>query len=356
MRYYSISLTSPSGQLYQPPSVPVKFSPPASYTSFTNGKTIPNAWNIELDIPITTYALIAGTAWVKIWGISLQEISQAKNLNGYQAVISGGMKPGLPLATAASSQSGILTKGTVFQSFGNWIGTDQSLDLMFLPSTGKTWVNGGITDPTINLTLNWKPGTPLGPALQSALTVAFPNDPSEGLVAPQIVGIDKINQNIIDKADNTHFCKPLTELAQFVRSRSQVIIGGNYPGVDITFVGTTINVFDSTNITKTTMLNFQDMIGQPTWIAPNTIQTKLVMRSDITIGSMIKFPQGIPVTTQGSAYPAQFDQKSAFQGSFYVISPIRHLGNFRQPDAASWVTVINATALNISGTPAATGY
>ena len=43
----------------------------------------------------------------------------------------------------------------------------------------------------------------------------------------------------------------------------------------------------STPQTKTVDIKFTDLIGQPTWVANNIIQTTVVMRGDVKIGDQI---------------------------------------------------------------------
>ena len=91
----------------------------------------PYALNVEMDLTVVdSDSIIAGT--VVIWGIALEDISQANNLFNKSITVSGGMQPGLPLATAQSSQAGILAKGHIFQSFGNWVGTEMWLTLVIM--------------------------------------------------------------------------------------------------------------------------------------------------------------------------------------------------------------------------------
>jgi len=52
------------------------------------------------------------------------------------------------------------------------------------------------------------------------------------------------------------------------------------------------------------------------------------------------------ITNTQQAQSALVNQAAAQQGTFLVTS-IHHFGNFRQPDAYSWVTEFNAAALNV---------
>jgi len=110
-------------------------------------------------------------------------------------------------------------------------------------------------------------------------------------------------------------------------------------------------------------LAFQDLIGQPTWIGPNTISFKCVLRYDIQVGDMVTMPpdpgtggtsiiSALALTQQGVAVPGQPTRNSSvFKGSF-MVNEVHHFGNLRQPDADSWATAF--TAVNTGPTQAGT--
>jgi len=293
-----------------------------TYTSYAGGKNIPGALNIEMDIPVFAFATPSGAAIVKIWGVSLQEISQASDLNNKPIEVYGGFQKGLPLANP--SQAGLLVKGDVFQAFGNWIGTEQSLDLIIYPGTGST------EDPK-NIVLNWKKDTKLSDAVRSTLTTAFPD-----------FDVDvKIDEKLVLPADEVGFYGTLTQFAQYVKDVSRSIVNADaYPGVDIALSDKTLTVYDGSVESNPIEIVFRDMIGQPTWIDPLSVQTKFAMRSDLKVGDFIKFPPALVTTGPGTTSPF-INAKATFQGVFQI-SQVRHVGNFRQADAASWVTVVDA--------------
>lgn len=334
MRYYSIQITDPtSGALITRPS-----SPPgsgATYSSLVNGFTLPGALNVELDIPVVPYATPAGTAIVRIWGVSLAEISQASDFGatpsgtpGKNISVFAGMQKGLPLANPA--QAGLIVQGQIFQSFGNWIGKDMTLDLILYPNTG------GPDDPK-NITVDWKAGTQLSQAIDNTLATAFPN----------LKRSIKISPNLVLAHDEPGFYRSLVEFAQYVKEVStDVKVSTNYPGVDITINQDTILVYDGTSPTSPKQIAFQDLIGQPTWIESPNIQFKTVMRADLAIGDFVQLPPAI-VTTTSAAASSLLNLKAAFQGVFMIVG-IHHFGNFRQPDADSWVTVFTAVPKQVS--------
>src|SRR5579859_766749 len=184
MRYYSIQITDPvTGKLLtQPSSVP---NSGATYSSLVNGFTLPGALNVELDVPVYAYAVPAGQAYARIWGISLAEISQAADLGvtssgspGFGIAIYAGMQRGLPLANPA--QAGLIVEGRILQAFGNWINTEMTLDLILYPATGAP-------DDPKNIVIDWKAGTPLAQAVANTLSVAFPTLKQNIQISPNLV-------------------------------------------------------------------------------------------------------------------------------------------------------------------------
>lgn len=313
MRYYNIVLTNAqSGATVR------------QYTSFQNGKTLPGALNVELDIYAINYAASDITSYVRIWGIPLADIAQAASFSGLNIVVSGGMQKGLPLANPA--QAGVLAQGQVLRSYGNWIGTDMTLDLQISPSVG-------MPSAPINHTLTWRKGQTLASALTSTLNTAYPGYTVQMAISPSLVlGYDEVG-----------YYGSLDELSAWVMQKSQDVIGGKYPGVNIAIVQKTIRVSDQTTQSAPRQISFTDLIGQPTWIDVNTIQVKTVMRADLSVQDYVKLPPSLVTTAaQGASnlLGTSTRSSSVFQGAFQVLL-VRHVGNFRQPDAASWASVYN---------------
>jgi hypothetical protein len=358
MRYYRIVITDPAnGQVITPPGFSADLLGGATYTSFVNGQTLTAAWNVELDIPVIDSATPQGFGLVRVWGISLAEIAQANDLganfkaNKFKNIqIFGGMQKGLPLAKPA--QSGLLMSGCILQCFGNWIGTDMTLDFVVMPGpagssassqSGAVGAGPGFLGKgqNRNLVLQWQGGQALAPALTQCLQTGFPG---------YTVNV-KISDKIVSRAGDTPSGQypTLEQLGQVVRGMSRSIVDPNgttgYRGVSIVLTGTTINVSDGTTQSGApTALAFEDLIGQPTWIESPNIQIKAVMRADLSVGSQITLPPAI-VTNTSQANSNIFNQRANFQGTFNVIS-LRHVGNFRQPTADSWVSIIEATPNN----------
>ena len=299
-----------------------------TYTSLVGGQSDPGALNVEFDIPVSTMSAPLGSAFVRIWGVALQTLAQSNNLNNQSVMVYGGMSSGLPLANPA--QQGLLVQGTAFPAFGNWEGTDMTLDIYVVAPFGSPTVPAAK-----NVIHNWQQGQPLSTAIRNTLATAFPDFTLNINISPSLV------QSFTD----TGFYQTLEQYGSYVRDISKSILGSkNYPGVLISSNGKTINVSDGTqSASGPKQIQFQDLVGQPTWIGPNTINIKTVMRGDLKILDQVKLPPSLATTTAASA--PQFRTNSAFQGTFQI-NTIRHLGNFRQPDARSWVTVMDLAVLN----------
>jgi hypothetical protein len=318
---------APSNSATTGSGAPVGFDSPtasvagvSTFTSLVNGLTIPGALNIELDIPVIEFATPRGAAHLKVWGVGLKQIGQSSDLNGKDISITAGMAKGLPLANPA--QAGLVMEGTIFQAYGNWEGTNQSLEFVLYPKTGSP-------DDPMNLVINWKAGMPLATAIANTLQTAFPT-------YKQVIGI---NPNLVLPNDEPGYHQTLTQFAQYIKSISQNIIGGNYGGVSISVRNGVFYVFDGTTPTTPKEIAFTDLIGQPTWTSVATIQFACVMRADLQVDDYITLPQA-QITTSAQSY-SQYRNSLIFQGKFRVQS-IRHVGNFRQADALSWLTIVEA--------------
>ncbi len=310
MRYYTIQINNDDGSSF------------ATYTSFVGGQTDPGALQVELDIPVTTLANPQGAASIKIWGVSLQVVGQATNFNGKQLQLFAGMQKGLPLANP--QQSGLILQGTIYQAFGNWIGVNQWVELIVV-------TNGAELGQQLNISFTWPKGAQLGPAIQNTLQTALPGYTIDVNVSSKLVAAE----------DDHGFYRSPLQFAQYVKDVSIPILGGSYSGVEMLIQEKAVKVFDGTSPTSPQQIAFTDLIGQPTWIYPSTIQVTTVMRADLQPTAYIKLPQ-----TQIAIAPSDplvgLKDSSVFQGAF-LITQMRHVGNFRQPDATSWVTTMNCS-------------
>ncbi|HZT01878.1 MAG TPA: hypothetical protein VFA39_06415 [Steroidobacteraceae bacterium] len=309
-------------------------------------QTDPGALHIEFDIPVTQLAQPQGGFLIKIYGVGLGMISQAANLSGMRFQLKAGMAPGLPLANPA--QAGVIAEGNVFQAYGNWEGVNQTLNLIVNP--GPPGTTDSIFDRKVSFF--WPAGTSLYDAINAALQAALPEFKTEVFIDPRIV---------LPNDEAGYYATP-SQWASYLLGVTQPlgaqILGFDYPGVKITATGDTIYVFDGTDTNNglsavTVPINFEDLIGQPTWLLGTQISFKTVLRADIGVGNHIRFPQGIVApyailspaagaanTTPSVPLPAK--SKSVFQGEF-VINEVHHFGSYREPDPSAWTSAFVAS-------------
>ncbi len=260
-----------------------------------------------------------------MWGVSLADIQRQSDYNGLNIKIYGGMSKGLPLATP--SQSGLLVSGSVFQAYGNWVGTEQSIVFLILPPVGTS-------DTPLNVPFTWTKGQSLAAAIRATLQVAVPT------LTPSI----NISPNLVLGYTETGYYTNLQQFAQWINQRSQAIIGGAYQGVQISTKGNTIQVWDGTQAQSGTIqIQPWDLIGQPTWLDSNALTFQTVMRADIDLQSVIQLPPTIIQQTAAAAVALRNQDRTTFTGRF-VVQGAQHYGNFRQPSADSWVTTFQAAA------------
>lgn len=311
-RLYSLELTPPGAA-----------SPSKIWTSYT-GKTFnPSAQNIEYDVLVAPFDTPTGMSTITVYGVALQDLMQPQNFVNSVLELKAGMGAGLPLVNPA--QAGTIMKGTVYQCFGNWEGLDQSLDLVVNPGIYTTQKPG-------NFSFNWVSGVLLSEALRQTLSVAYPNTKITINISADLL----LNYTV------PHVCGTLEEFAQFIGEMTDGNFGNR---VSIGIMNGSVVVYDSAYNPAPVQLVFTDFIGQPTWLAVNTIQIKLVARSDLQIGSIVRMPQGFQnlpgfVTTTANSFPSTSKYQTAFQNNF-IVSEVRQIGNFRSNDAAQWSTIIN---------------
>ncbi|KYK44895.1 hypothetical protein A1D31_11805 [Bradyrhizobium liaoningense] len=299
------------------------------------GQNDRGALQVELDIPVAAFASPGNAgAFIKVWGVPLSMISQSKNVNRKRIKVYGGFKQGLPLAKP--QQSGLLVQGWVYQAFGNWQGTDMSLDLVI--QAGPPPAGDKPLDHPKDITLIWRKGQNLGEAIKNALTPSFQGYTINVNVSPNLTALETQSGSY----------GSLSVFAQFVSRCSKVMIKDpNYSGVDITITGTTINVIDNSAppSSGTKQIAFEDLIGQPTWIEAPSIAFKTMMRADLKVGDEVMMPKTLIRNTQ-QAMSSLINQNAAQQGTFIVTS-VHHIGNYKQPDGYAWISEFNAVPKTI---------
>lgn len=350
MRYYNIEITNAQtgaaikgadGTAFGPWS---SLLPAAKGSATTLGGNNPGALRVKFDIPVTTFDVPISGAFLRIWGIPLTVLYQAAKFNpspdfsSYCEIkVYAGMSKGLPLANPA--QSGLIVDGAIQQAFGNWQGTEQTIDFIIQP-LGADYGNFGTTTLSKFLVFDWKPGEQIGAAINRTLTAAFP-----GAVVAGVTSLNSVLKNPYQRQPS--FYQSMAQFSEYVQTTSANIVNGTdgpseYLGVKIVPTQTGFSVFDGSNSpSNPKQIQFVDLIGQPSWTSPLTLTFKAVMRNDLLVGDYIKMPQA-QTTTSSSSF-SQYRNKATFQGTFQIAS-VRHLGDSRQPSADSWVTVVDCYA------------
>jgi hypothetical protein len=330
-RYYDIRLINPKTG-----NVAVRADKtPYVWTTNPNGQYDPAAHNVHLDLYTTFMAAPAGASSVIIEGVSLADLQEGQKLAGLTLQVSGGMTAGLPLANP--KQKGLLLKAQVWQSWGNWVGTDQALTFVCLSSPYTSSTPG-------NFALIWKKGTALQPALEAMFNTAFPGMPQK----------ITLSDNMIAAQDNT---ASYTTLESFAAGLKVATTTDTDPGVDIWINAGTVYASDQTNQASSnpTTLVFSDLIGQPSWQDQNVLQFRTVMRADLTIGSSVMMPQvknaqgqlvTIPsapgfISTGLASLPSSLKYSTTFVGAFQIVG-VHHIGESRSADGGQWCSVFNA--------------
>ena len=317
-RYYEISLSPPGGG-----------APTKVWTSYPNGQNDPGALNVEIDVLASYFGIPAGdvgSSTITIEGVSLVDLQQPRNFAYQTITVKAGMKKGLPLAQP--EQAGLILQGEVWESFANWVGTEMNLSFVIVPG-GFTVSRPG------NIVLDWKQGQSLSKALTTTFSIAYPNYAIDNSIGGQYV----------TDHDILAYYPTIQALAKFVKSRTKT---PTFSGVDIGKLnGNTIVMSDGTKPAPPVQLNFIDFVGQPKWVGVDTMQFVTVMRHDIQVNSIVQMPKGLQdapgiVQTGAASYPSQLHYKTSFQGPF-LIQAVRHIGNFRDPNGQSWISVFQAT-------------
>ena len=351
MRFYRIEITDSSG-------IPVNLGSGlpmlATWTSFltgsgsytpgligANGLTDPGALNIEMDIPVVSEDIPSGQGYLKIWGISLDMVNNASKLNYKNITIYAGFQKGLPLANAqilaSPIRNGIIFKGSIYQAFGNWQGNEQTIEMFLGPQLSPNTKPGQNTP----LILTCPIGADYGNSIQNALQLA-------GITVDSL-SISPLLSTAILPAFGSH--TTLFDFATAIKSASKAALSfvPGYDGIKIIrkhpnsvtnlpVVIVTDNAAPPTSIPVN--IHFSDLIGQPVWLDFNTLQFKLMMRSDISIGMQINFPTAAIFAVNTAQSESQFKNGIAYSGSAYV-NAVRYVGNFRQETGDSWITIVD---------------
>jgi hypothetical protein len=184
----------------------------------------------------------------------------------------------------------------------------------------------------LNLIHNMMPGMDLSSAIQDTLSKAFPQANINVL----------ISQGIKMGYQDAGMYQSLEQYSDYIQKLSQSVLGSkNYQGVQLTSYNNTLTALDFTKPVSNGDINYLDLIGQPTWLDIATISVKVVLRGGLHVGSYVTLPQTL-VNFAGAdaAIPMGApDQRTHISlPGVYWVDKILHIGDFRNPDGASWST------------------
>jgi len=326
VRYYLLELSPKGAQ-----------KPVYTWTSYPGGLADSSAQLIEFDAMVAPMGAPLGVGQrVTVHGVSLATLSQSQQFANltvpWSAKLSVGFGKGLPLADP--SHNGVALEGTVVQSYGNWVGTEMSLTLIVAAGGPFDLEHPG------NFTLLWSKGQSLTDALHATL------DPIYGASSVSI----NIGSSYVNEWNKPHRAQTLGGLARWVANDTL-----HTPNGPVTIVASAgqIRVYDTTAPIVSHTIDWTDLIGQPTWIAQDTLSVQLIMRGDLRVGDHLQFPKTIggntPFATAGlvsTQLPgmASIKYKSTFQNE-YLIAGLRYIGNSRSSDSSQWSVVARCFAL-----------
>lgn len=359
MRYYDITFSNPDGGII--------FGVPNQFTSHPNGIYNPGAMEIEFDITNAFGHFLAQPSHLRIHNPDVNWVNNARSYNGSYVTIRAGFKSGLPLAN--SSQSGVIAYGIVWNSFGNWMGTDLVLDFLIYPAAGygspdlNYSFGTGPTSP-YSYTFRWgQQSNTVNSSMLSAIkaTLAVNNI----TLNSESVLNDKLSSP--PKTEYSKFCTTFQEFAKTINDISLQVIAPasastnsgtgttqNYRGVWIGFLPDgSVLAYDGTSPPGSIQLQYQEFIGQPTWLTDGGIvQSVHPLRNDINIGFDIQYPPNIPAVLNPLFSAAGRYNVLNASAKTLRVQQVRHVGRYRDTSATGWVTYVNAgSAIPVSSYP-----
>ncbi|WP_063102159.1 hypothetical protein [Escherichia coli] len=293
--------------------------------------------HVEFDFEVTGLDVVRSGTMLAIYGLPIDMLKQSVNLAGCLVRMKAGFVAGLPLAN--KDQQGEIIYGEVYLAYANWIGTNQTLNLVINPTVCKTddgkpfFIEG-----------DGRTGEKVGEVISRALQKAFPNKLIDCTVSDSLVLPESWNGTYED----------IGSLAMVLRSASIAMMRDEkYSGIAISILSDKIRIYDNASAKwgEPKTIHAHELIGQPTWIAPFTVSFKCPLRGDIRCGDVVKLPEGLysgaaSIVMANTTAPSVISKNSTtFTGKFLVKS-VRHIGSYLTADGDAWVTVFEAYAEN----------
>ncbi|EEP89162.1 hypothetical protein [Yersinia kristensenii] len=333
MRYYRLEIVDPKT------GKPPVDSKGRAIGPFDTSRTPGYGLHIEFDVVITGLDTVSSGTLLTIYGLPIEMLQQSVNLQGCLVKMFAGFTAGLPLAKP--DQQGEIIYGEIYIAYANWIGMNQTLNLVINPIPRKT--DDG---KPVALKGEGRMGEKLGDVLVRALREAYPRKIIECSVSDNLVLPEPWTGTYTD----------IGSLAILVRNASIVMMRkANYSGVDITMLSDRIRIYDSasTNWDKPKKIERNELIGQPTWIKPFTVSFKCPLRGDIRCSDVVELPQGLysgasSILMTNTTAPSVISRNATTFSGKFLIRSVRHIGAYLTADGDAWVTVFEAYSENLS--------
>lgn len=331
MRYYRLEIINPkTGK----PPVDSNGKPIGPFdTSETPGCGL----HVEFDFEVTGLDVVCSGTMLTIYGLPIDMLKQSVSLQGGLVRMKAGFVQGLPLAN--KDQQGEVIYGEIYLAYANWIGTNQTLNLVINPSIRKT--DDG---KPFSIEGQGEAGERVGDVLVRALQKAYPNKLIDCTVS----------DNLVLPEPWTGKYTEIGSLAMVVKNASIAMMRNErYSGIAISILSDRIRIYDNASAKwgETKTIHAHELVGQPTWIAPFTVSFKCPMRGDIRCGDVVNLPEGLysgaaSIVMANTMAPGVISKNSTtFTGKFLVKS-VRHIGSYLTADGDAWVTVFEAYAEN----------
>jgi hypothetical protein len=354
MRYYKITFKNPDGSKIRGVN---QFFPDSISSHSDEGIYNPGALEVEFEIANAWGHNLAAQTHLRIHNPTLQMVQNSQQYNGSICEIRAGFMQGLPLANP--NQAGVIGYGRVQNTFANWLGTDLVLDFIIYPSSSfgsPDLIFSANTGPgsAISYPFKWTQGSILDAikATFSPLGMTIKGSVSDKLNNPPLGGVETWLSNYQSFAE---FMRGLS--ISIINPPSQQTTGTgtnqtatgqgqwqNYLGVQMFWIpnNNEIYVWDGTVPAGAIELKYEEFIGQPTWLSvAGFLQSVHPMRSDISLGFNVKYPQSIPTQANPSQIAVRDTLVSPSSGLLFV-QQVRHVGRFRDTSPTGWVTYIDA--------------
>ena len=331
MRYYRLDIINPkTGK----PPVDCNGKP---IGPFDTSKTPGCGLHVEFDVEVAGLDVVNSGTMLTIYGLPIDMLKQSVSLQGGLVRMKAGFVEGLPLANP--QQQGEVIYGEIYLAYANWIGTNQTLNLVINPTVRKT--DDG---KPFSIEGEGLKGEKVGDVISRALQKAFPNKLIDCTVSDSLVLPEPWTGKYTE----------IGSLAMVVKNASIAMMRNErYSGIAISILSDRIRIYDNASAKwgEPKTIHAHELVGQPTWIAPFTVSFKCPMRGDIRCGDVVKLPEGLysgaaSIVMANTTAPSVIAKNSTtFTGKFLVKS-VRHIGSYLTADGDAWVTVFEAYAEN----------